>query len=715
MSGEYEHLTIAQVARYPRPGTSVPGALRFTPDGSRLAFLHSGEGSLVRALWCYDLATGARSLLLEPPREAATGEAISREEELRRERARLRDLGVTDYQFAREAEPWLMLVPLAGKLYVQRDGGTLIELPGTNGALDARLSADGSRVAFVRDGELFACATDGSGAPRQLTSDAEPGLTNGVAEFIAQEELDRSEGFWWDPKGEHIAFIRADSRHIPPYPIVHQGLAAADVEVHRYPFAGAENARLTLGVVEADSGETSWLNLGEDADIYIARVAWRPSGELMVAVLSRDQRTLRWLEYAPGAAQPTLFLTEHSEPWLNLDHDTRFLETGETVLSSERSGFRHLYLHDRAGEPVRMLTSGDWVVTRLVAVDERGRRAYFEGTREGVTERHLYTVPLDGGQVERLTTEAGWHSAVLSPDFSWFADMHSTLAHAPTVTLRRLDGKESHVIHSNDDHTAAGLGLTPPRLTTIQTEDGAKLQAAIYEARDPSGVPPLIVSVYGGPHAQRVADEWSLTVDLRAQYLAQQGYCVVKLDNRGSANRGLAFEAPLKNAFGTVELEDHLEALNALQRMGIADTERTGIYGWSYGGYMTLMAMLRAPNMFRVGVAGAPVTDWDGYDTGYTERYMGTPQANPDGYRSSSALTHVGGLRGKLLLVHGMIDENVHFRHTARLMSALAAAQKPYDLLVFPEERHMPRDAKGMEYQEQRVIGYFLEHLPPRA
>ncbi|HMO55392.1 MAG TPA: S9 family peptidase, partial [Tepidiformaceae bacterium] len=222
---------------------------------------------------------------------------------------------------------------------------------------------------------------------------------------------------------------------------------------------------------------------------------------------------------------------------------------------------------------------------------------------------------------------------------------------------------------------------------------------------------PLIVSVYGGPHVQRVANEWSATVDLRAQYLAQRGFVVVKLDNRGSFNRGLAFEGALADRMGTVEVDDQVAGVQHMAKLPYVDPTRVGIYGWSYGGYMTLMAMLREPGIFKVGVSGAPVTDWDGYDTGYTERYMGTPQSNPEGYHDSSALTHAHKLEGKLLLVHGMTDENVHFRHTARFIVALTEANKDYDLLIFPEERHMPRDAKGMEYQERRVIEYFEKHL----
>jgi dipeptidyl-peptidase-4 len=281
------------------------------------------------------------------------------------------------------------------------------------------------------------------------------------------------------------------------------------------------------------------------------------------------------------------------------------------------------------------------------------------------------------------------------------------------VVIRYADGSVASMLFENESAVADSLGLAPPESMAFEAADGSKMHGMVYRPADPEPGKkyPLIVSVYGGPHAQRCVEDWSLTVDLRAQYLAQQGFVVLKVDNRGSANRGLAFEAALADRMGTVEVDDQVAAVREMAKLPYVDASRVGIYGWSYGGYMTCMAMMRAPEVFKVGVSGAPVTDWDGYDTGYTERYMGTPQSNPEGYKDSSVLTHASKLRGKLLIVHGMVDENVQFRHTARLIVALTEANKDYDLLVFPEERHMPRDAKGLEYQERRVLEYFQREL----
>jgi dipeptidyl-peptidase 4 len=697
-AAERQRFTPELVARFPRPGTAIPGKIRYSPDSRFITYLFSPRGDLVRELWRLDLAVGKAEHWLQPPGAPVSEGNLSREEVLRRERLRLRETGVTDYIWAERVN--VMLLPVGGELYRWKDG-SLSRLAG-DGVLDPQITPDGRRVFFARDGDVW--TVDGSGE-RRLTSHP-VGLTNGIAEYVAQEELDRLCGYWPSPAGDVVAYEQVDESSIPIFPIVHQATAAVEVEQHRYPFAGAANATVRLGLVKTADGSQRWLELPK-GEGYIARVDWHPDGRLFLQWLSRDWQRLELVAYDREGRATTL-LTETVEPWINLHNDLRMVEgSGEFTWSSERSGFRHLYLYAADGRLIRQLTAGDWPAEATVALDSARRQLYFAGWQESPLERQLFRVSLDGGEPQRITPESGSHGVAMAPDFGSFIDVRDSREQPPSVRVRGLDGATRHVLHP-----AASIEreLEPPELHRFRTSDGIELYAALYRPKQEAKAP-VIVSVYGGPGPQMVNDSWAQTVDLRAQLLAEQGFIVLKVDNRGSARRGLRFEAPIHGRLGDVELRDQVEGLRWLDRLGIADLSRVGIYGWSYGGYLTVMALLTHPDVFKAGVAGAPVTFWEGYDTAYTEKYLRTPQANPNGYRQSSALTHVDRLRAPLLLVHGMIDENVHFRHTARLMQALIDAGKPFETLLYPNERHMPRSERDRADMERRLLEFFQEHL----
>jgi len=712
-TAERSRLTPEQVAHFPRPGMAIPGKIRYSPDAKFVTYLFSERGDLARDLWSLDFASGRKQPFLSPPGETVTEENISREETLRRERLRLRETGITDYIWAEKAN--VMLLPLRGELYGWAEG-SVTRLAG-GGVIDPKITDDGSRIFFVREGDVW---TIDRARERRLTEHP-VGTTNGLAEFVAQEELDRLSGYWPSPRGDIMAFEQVDESHIPVFPIVHQASAALDVEEHRYPFAGAENARVKLGVVSVDRGATTWMDLGKDEG-YIARVDWHPDGRLLVQWLSRDWKRLELRAYdirtgafippSPGEGRVGaggVILLEEAEPWINLHDDLRVLEsTGEFTWSSERSGFRHLYLYAHDGTLIRQLTMGEWPAEATVALDQKRRQLYFVGWQQSPLERHLFRVSLDGGEPEQLTSEPGMHGVVIAPDFSSFVDVWDNRTEPPHINVVRMgDRQKTLAIHTPAD---VAVDLPPPELHAFRTSDGVELHAAVYRPPTP-GRAPVIVSVYGGPGPQMVSDSWAETVDLRAQMLAQEGFVVLKVDNRGSARRGLAFEAPIARRMGHIEVRDQVEGVRWLESLGFADVSRVGIYGWSYGGYMTIMALATAPDVFKAGVAGAPVTFWEGYDTAYTEKFMGTPQDNVEGYRLGSPLTHVGRLRGKLLVIHGMIDENVHFRHTARLMQALIDAGKPFESLLYPNERHMPRSEHDRVDMERRILEFFQRNL----
>jgi dipeptidyl-peptidase 4 len=695
-----KRITPAMVARFPRPGTVVPGRIAYSPDSRWITYLYSERGDLVRDLWRFDVTTGRSEVLLRPPESSLDEASLSLEERLRRERLRLSEVGITEYWWARDAQ--VLLTRIAGELH-RWEAGELLRL--TNRAAYPQISRDGKHVFFVRGGEVWVIDDAGE---RALTSGAEPGVTNGIAEFVAQEELDRQQGFWVSRDARWLAFEQVDDRRIPVYPIVHQGTDQVEVEEHRYPFAGADNVRWRLGIVPMAGGTERWLDLGDPNAIYLARADWHPDGRLFVQRLHRDWRRVDLLAADPLTGELLTLLSETTDPWVNLHHDLRFIdETGEFTWSSECDGFRHLYLHARDGRLIRQLTQGDWTVDASLALDGNGRQLYFAAGKESPLQRHVYRVSLDGRDPVALTSANGVHHAVFAPDFSSYVDTWDSIARPPSVTLYGIDGARIRVLH---EAAPIDLDLPAPELRSFPADDGTMLFAAVYrpDTRQPA---PVIVSVYGGPTAQTVQDSWSETVDLRAQMLTQHGFVVIKVDNRGSARRGLAFEAAIAQRMGDIEVRDQVAGVRWLDSSGVADASRVGIYGWSYGGYLTAMALLTAGEVFTVGVAGAPVAAWDGYDTAYTEKYMATPQQNPQGYRESSLLSHAHRLDGKLLLIHGLIDENVHFRHTARLMDALIKANRTYDLLIYPNERHMPRSERDREAMETRILEYFRRHL----
>lgn len=719
-------LTPEDVATYPLPGTAVP--IRFTFHKKVIAYLWSHEGTLNRQLYVHHPQTGERRLLVMPPDAGMTEENVSLEEALRRERQRRRGLGITSYQWHRNGR---ILVPLNGGIYVQDGDGAHLRAVVTateHPALTPRFSPNGEWIAYVQDAELYVVAAAG-GEPRRLTFGARgTGKTHGLAEYIAQEEMGRSMGFWWAPNSRRIAFTEVDESHIPVFRIMHQGkdhVGDGAQEDHHYPFAGGPNARVRLGVVSLDRDELVWMDaraLGrrdEDEDAYLARVQWLPDGRLSAQRLSRRQDRLDLLLFDLQVGVSDVLLYEKSDVWINLHELFRPLEQVEThgaafIWGSERSGFMHLYLLDEAGALIRPLTGGEWLVDEIAGVDESRQIVYFLGNKESPLEKNLYAVSFEGEEPRRITLEPGTHEVVIDPACEQFIDTHASLTQPPWVTLRRLsDGELLHTIYEPADPRLEELELPVPELVTLETGEGVPLHGALYRPADGAGERPwpAIVSVYGGPRAQRVTNDWQTTANMRAQYLAQQGFLVLALDNRGSARRGLAFEAPLKHNLGDVEVRDQVDGARWLMEKGLADPQRLGVYGWSYGGYMALMCLVRAPELFKVGVAGAPVTAWDGYDTGYTERYMGLPQHHPEAYEQSSVMAHVSNLQGKLLLIHGLIDENVHFRHTARLINALIAARKPHDLLLFPDERHLPRSLADRIYLEEQVRDYFQAHL----
>jgi dipeptidyl-peptidase-4 len=719
-------LSAEAVARYPVPGTDAPAAGAFSPDGRWVAYLWSPEHSLRRDLFVLDLETGTTTAPLAARGGAGvTEENLTLEERLRRERSRNLGQGVTSLSWAKGGPTARLLVP-------QQDGLHVLDAPAFEDRLavaatgspmlDPQLSPDGTRVAFVLDDELCV-ASLADGAVATVTSGARgTGRTHGLAEFAAQEEMGRFHGFWWSPDGTRLAYTEVDETHIPIYRIVHQGSDAVGEgaeEDHRYPFAGGANARVGLFVVVAAGGQPVEMDLGAGWE-YLGRVDWLDEDVLTAQLEDRAQRRLDLVALDPATGVRHGLVTEESDVWINLHDVLRPVPSTDTFLwASEHSGFRHLETRSIAdGSLLQVLTDGDWLVERVVHVSPT--TVWFVGTRDSPLERHLYEVPTAGGDVRRVTGESGTHAvAAVDADRGRFVDVWSSLSQPAMARVCSLaDGSVQRPLLPADaavDPRLGELALDPPETTTVTTDDGETLHVLVYRPdveEFGDGPYPTVVSVYGGPHAQMVTDAWTSTASMRRQWLRSFGFLVVVADNRGSAGRGLAFEGRLRWDLGSIEVDDQVAVVRELAHRRLVDPERVAINGWSYGGYMSALCLAKRPDVFRAAVAGAPVTAWDGYDTHYTERYMGTPAENADGYARSQVMAHVGGLRDRsLLLVHGLIDENVHFRHTARLINALIRAGIRYNLLLFPDERHSPRSLADRVFMEERIRDFLVEAL----
>lgn len=686
------------------PSLSKP---KISPDGSMVTYLQGKpENKNRQDLWRYDIKTGKREMLVDSNVILPGEEKLSDEEKARRERQRIAALsGIVDYQFSPDGQQ--LLFPLGGKLYLydlaSRESKQLTD--GSSFATDAKISPNGKFVSYIRDRNLWVVDV-ASGVSRALTNDASATIANGIAEFVADEEMDRHTGYWWSPDGNRIAFTRIDESPVPIQKRYEVYPDRTDVIEQRYPAAGDKNVLIQLGVLDVASGSNTpkWISLGDNPDIYLGRVDWRDNNNLTYQVQSRNQHQLDLREVDLSSGKQRTLVTEKANTWVPLTDTPKFLKNGEFVWSSERDGFEHLYVMSREGKMLRQLTNGAWPVDSVNAVDEANGFVYFTAGKDSPTEALLYRVPLKGGAIERLSKEGGLHNASFARNASVYVDSWSNDSTPPQMALFNADGTRIETLIENDVKSsthpyAKYLGSHIAReYGTVKAADGkTDLQYWMLKPAnfDPSRKYPMIVNVYGGPASQTVRNNWAPDLN---QYLVQQGYVVFSVDNRGTPRRGAAFGGALYGKQGTVEVEDQVAGVKAmLAKYPSIDPARVGVYGWSNGGYMTLMLLAKAPNVYKCGVSGAPVTDWGLYDTHYTERYMNLPKDNDAGYKEARVLTHVDGIKpNALLLIHGMADDNVLFSNSTVLMSALQKKAVPFEMMTYPGAKHGLRGADNL-------------------
>jgi dipeptidyl-peptidase-4 len=695
---------------------ATPRGLRFSPDGERVTFLRpKDDDRTVTDLWAMDLADGRTYMLVDSAVLAPNERELSEAEIQYRERARISTSGVVSYDWDETGEA--ILVPLDGDVfYVDVNTGEAERLMQTEAfETDARVSPDGSYVSFIRDQNLWVHNLD-TGEERALTTEGGGAISWGVSEFVAQEEMSRFTGYWWSPDGRYVAAARIDETPVeivPRFGINAEGVTVTD---QRYPRAGTPNVLIELYVIDVATGERTRVDLGSETDIYLARVNWsQDSGTLYAQRQNRAQTVLDILAANPETGATRVALTEQNDAWVNLTNDFTALEDGGFLWTSERTGFRHIY-HVSADGAVRALTSGDWVVDDIAGLSEDGETVYFEGWVTSPLERHLYAVPFEGGEPVQITEGEGRWGVSLGQGGTGFIGSYSDPDTPPQTALYDISGERVAWIEENaidEDHPYAPFLASHlvPEFGTVLADDGvtelywSMLKPEHCTAANPC---PAIVQVYGGPHVQTVSKGW---VGARDQLFADEGYILFKLDNRGSWNRGLAFEAELHDRMGTVEVRDQLTGLDYLESLDFVDNDRIGLWGWSYGGYMTLMTTLQAPGRFDAAVSGAPVTDWSLYDTHYTERYMDTPQNNESGYYEGSAFAHLDGYETPTLLIHGMADDNVTFDHATRLYAELQQRGELFEMMTYPGQRHGVRPPALQRHLWTTIYDFFGREL----
>ncbi len=555
------------------------------------------------------------------------------------------------------------------------------------------MSPDGRWIAFVRNDDLY--VVDMSGRERLLAGSQSPQILTGKLDWVYQEELygrGNYKAFWWSPDSRSIAFLQLDESPVHRYTVTDHIPVRQTHEITPYPKAGDPLPKVKLGIVDAAGGTIRWADLYNYSleDLLISRVDWAPDSKQVLAQL--QDRAQTWLDLCAidrsSGALSRLF-RETTKAWVSVLGPPYWLKDGSFLWLSERSGNQHLYHYDGNGKLLRAVTSGDWSVQRLYGVDGKQQWVYFSGFRENNIQAHGYRVALTGGDPERLTSDAGSHSLRFSPDFEYFVDIASGVHRPMSVTLYKTGGPRVREISPYVDDRLRYFSLHEPEFLQVRAKDGEPLDAMLIRPPDfdPARKYPVLIHVYSGPQAPTVRDAWRGSTYLWHQMLAQEGYCIWMCDNRSASMRGAKAAWPIHEDLGKHELEDIEAGIDWLKKQSWVDADRIGIWGWSYGGYMTAYALTHSQS-FRMGISGAPVTDWRNYDAIYTERYMGLPQTNEKGYQSSSVVKAAKNLHGELLLIHGTQDDNVHISNTLQLALELQKANKPFSLMVYPKNRH---------------------------
>jgi len=700
---------------YSQPSLSgqLTRGVAWSPDGKRLSFFETkGSGKEAKIeLWAMDTSSGERKLLVAA--EKLEG-ALPAESDKETQATGLGRHAPSQYQWAPNGESLLFQGAKALVWFnlKSQTGRTLVS--GKAAIADSKISPDGKYVSFVRDHNLWLVGV-ADAREKALTSGGTEEIRKGELDWVYPEELEIKTAYWWAPDGSAIAYLEMDERKVTQYPLVDFSSPTGETELERYPTAGGPNPIVRVYVAPVNGREARLMDTGAETDIYIPRVNWLPDAKhVAIQRLNRAQTTLDLLVADADTGKSRVALSETDPYWINVNDELRFLNDGKRFLwASERTGYRHLYLYDLEGKQLAQLTKGEWEVTSVDGLDESRGLVYFTSTAKSPLERQVYVVHMDGSGQTQITFGDGTHGADIPDGAGVILDTYSKATTPPRQDLLSPEGKKIATLNDNKVPELADYHLSPMEFVTVQSQDGVQLNASIIKPSnfDPQKKYPVIVYTYGGPHAQVVRNMWGGANFLWNELMAQKGYIIFSLDNRGSAFRGHLFERPLHLRLGKQELSDQRDGVAWLKTRPYVDPNRIGIWGWSYGGHMTLHAMFEDPEDFKAGFAGGPVTDWRYYDSIYTERYLGLPRENEEAYRDSSPVKYAGRLKGRLLIAHGATDDNVHFANTLAVLNDLIDAGKYVEVMVFPGRGHGVTDPPARKLLMQRVMQFFLDNL----
>ena len=580
----------------------------------------------------------------------------------------------------------------------------------------AVLSEDGQKVLFARDCDLF-YQDLATGKITQITRDGKPNnILNGYADWVYEEELDMSRAASWSPDGKKIAFLRFDESRVKEYNFaLYDELYPTDFK-YKYPKAGEDNSLVDVYVYDLATAQLTQIDLGDNSNCYFPRVYWLPNNDAVVLKLNRHQNQLDFIRYNTTTQQQDVIYTDKNDKWLDVSDNYYFLKDGKTmIVTSERDGFNHIYKVTLGGG-ITQLTSGKWEVNAIQYVNEAKKQIYYTSNESGVVNRDLYVINFDGKKKTMLSSGDGWNEPSFSPNGNFYRNQYSNLNTLPKYTIRDAKGKELRVLNDNKNvqETMDQYGFVKRELISITTADGTQLNGWMMKPAnfDPNKRYPVMMNCYGGPGSQQVENAYSSAQDLAFyQMLAQHGYISVCVDGRGTATRGDEFKKIIYQQMGKYEAIDQIGAANYLKTLPYVDGDRIGIWGWSFGGYLSALSMFRGDGAFKMAISVAPVTNWRYYDNIYTERFMRTPQENPDGYDLNSPTTYAKQLNGKYLLIHGTADDNVHFQNAMELVKALNEAGVEYDQFFFPNKNHFIMGGSTRTYLYNKLAKYILENL----